>query len=235
MDLKVAILVTAFLLSGVLYLALRDIGNDTTPPSENESYRPPLCNTDSDCGISGSTGIYKCNGDSILVETIKSTCFGGGSPNAKCVQITDSDFIKKCTGDFECIDGQGDCLKKMVSTTVTTLPTAQYETPKPRITTTTLSDVTCSRDATCGLDHYSKLYCSKNGHVVNDYVKYKCLNPGTYASRCTREKTTYLVDYCGYDEICAQGQCIDKRDMDWYCFTEDCCDTDISQCENNTE
>jgi hypothetical protein len=140
------------------------------------------------------------------------------------------EFVDSCSDEEECVTGLGECQRKTTTTTMKKI--IEHERPAVIATTTTLVNVTCFRDSNCGLDRYGKPYCTTSGHSVRDHIHYKCLNPGTYSSKCVKEKKSYLVDYCGVGEACIRGECVDKTQLGWYCLREDCCATDYSLCED---
>lgn len=230
MNLKVIILVIAVLVLALSYIAFILPLDDATPPIVNKP-SAPLCSSDLECGVSGFTGFYVCKGDNIFGEYIAYMCVDIGNSESRCKQIISMEFIKNCPDNEECVPGLRECKQTPKKTTTTLANTYQNIVPTSP-TTTTLSDINCVRDSNCGIDHYGKPYCTSSGHSVRDYIKYKCVNPGTYSSRCAREKTTYLVDYCGFDQACIRGECVEKRYLSWYCVREDCCATDFSLCGN---
>ena len=229
MDWRVLIVLLGIVLAGVLYALLSPAFSENAQPAENAS-RLRLCNSDNDCGMAGYTGLFVCKGDSIYGEYTVYMCVASGLEGARCTNITSMELVLTCTGDEECEPGFKDCKRKPQQTTTTLFEVDYNYVPLPSGPATTLSDVACARNASCGLDHYSKTYCTTSGHAVRDYIVYACLNPGTYSSRCVKERTTYLVDYCGYNEACMQGECVDKRFLAWYCANRGCCDTDIRKC-----
>jgi len=229
MDRKILIVVVGIVLAGALYVLLSPAFSGNAPAADNAP-ELRLCNSDSDCGASGYTGLFVCKGDSIYGEFVAYVCVASGRGGAQCAQLSSMELVRACTQDEECEPGVKDCRKKPPQTTTTLFEVDYNYAPLPSGPTTTLSDVTCARNATCGLDHYTAPYCTTSGHAVRDYIVYLCLNPGTYSSRCVKERTTYLVDYCGYNEACIQGECVDKSLLKWYCVNKGCCDTDISKC-----
>jgi hypothetical protein len=234
MDQKLLILAVAVLLSAALYLILVPIPGLTNAPTttlENRSL-VKLCSSDVSCGISNYTGYYECRGGSIYGEYVTRLCASSDIYGSQCVEFKSMEFIRNCIDDEECVTGKSDCYRKPSSTWPSTVPSSVKHYPPTIVPTTLSSGVTCVRNSSCGFDHYSKTYCSSSGHVMKDYIVYKCLNPGTYSSRCTSQKTTYLVDYCGSGQACVRGQCVEKKNLNWYCVRSDCCATDISLCGN---
>jgi hypothetical protein len=233
MNLRAALVALAAFLSAALLLLMLPVFNvplvAVNSSGKNVSAMAH-CGLDSDCGVSGFTGIYACRNSGIFGEYVTRLCLKAGGADSGCAVFTSMEFVSVCFEPEECVPGSGECRRKATTTVVSRLVAPQSYYASLSTTTTTLSDVACVRNTSCGIDHYGKPYCSGSGHAVRDYVAYACLNPGTHASRCTREKTTYLVDYCGAGEACVMGECVDKRHLDWYCVREDCCDTDFSVC-----
>jgi len=232
MDVKVLILAASILLSGLFYLMLSPLTADqqSGPTAKNMS---PLfeCSSEADCGRPAFTGLYACRGGNVYGEYSSYVCVADDS-GSKCVQLLTMEYVRNCIEPQECVPGLNECRTER-STTIAYTPAVTYTQPaRLPSSTTTLSDVTCVRDTNCGIDHYSKPYCTTSGHSVRDYITYTCLNPGTYSSQCTRQKKTYLVDYCGFDQACIMGECVEKRYLSWYCVREDCCATDFSSCGN---
>ncbi|MDD5111732.1 MAG: hypothetical protein PHG85_04255 [Candidatus Altiarchaeota archaeon] len=224
------VLAVGLSLSIVLLLAfILAVPTGTTTPGTTQPARQE-CAADTDCGSTGYTGVYKCRGDSIFGEYVTRICTPTAGGGRACTSVGGAEYVEYCPTPLECKDGKGECQTRPTTTTRPLVYGSEY-TLAPRITTTTIQGTECARDESCGIDHYGKPYCSSSGHSVRDYITYTCQNPGTYASRCTREKVTYLVDYCGSTQSCIRGECVEKRRLSWYCIREDCCATDFSLCE----
>jgi hypothetical protein len=232
-DRRILIVTFGIIVAGVLYVLFTPAFLGTPPQGNNASVR--ACNSDGDCGASGYTGLYACKGNSIYGEYAARICVSSGQDSAKCALLSSMELVHTCSGDEECEPGFKDCRLKPNQTTTTLFEVEYVEIPPSSGPTTTLSGVVCVRNSSCGLDHHTKPYCTSSGHSVRDYIAYACLNPGTYASRCVKERTTYLVDYCGYNEACVQGECVDKSLLKWYCMNRGCCDTDISKCTGSVD
>lgn len=228
MNFRLLLPAAAVLLSVVLYFILTTLLEN--PPAVVNDSGGLSCSLDSDCGVSGYTGSYFCRDSSIFGEYVTRLCLAGNS-GFKCVNIASVEYVDACVEPEECIPGLSECRRKATTTEPTRPPAVQEYVIRSPATTTTLSGVVCVRNSSCGFDHYGKPYCAVSGHAVRDYVTYVCLNPGTHASKCMRERKTYLVDYCGVGEACIRGECVDKNRLDWYCIREDCCATDFSLCE----
>jgi len=231
MDRKVWMLGIAVLLSGMLYVSIT-LMLEYSPEPATAEVKPTAseCDSDKDCGVSGYTGDYTCRENSIYGEYIVYMC-AKQEGLSKCIKVRSMEFVESCTDGEECIQGLGECQRK-TTTTTTIKKRVEHENPGVIATTTTLTDVTCFRDSNCGLDHYGNPYCTTSGHSVRDYINYTCQNPGTYSSKCIKERKTYLVDYCGFGEACIRGECVDKNRLEEYCLREDCCATDYSMCED---
>ena len=233
MDPKIMVLVAGLLLSALLFIILVPSFMDSAPSnSDEEILNTSECGSDMDCGVSAFTGFYTCRDDQIYGEYLTRLCIQDKNLVYKCVEIRSMEFIQTCFHPDKCVPGLSDC-EMETTTTYATIVLPTYTTPEKTYmatTSTTLSDVTCVRNSSCGIDHFGKPYCTTSGHSVRDYITYKCHNPGTYSSRCTREKKTYLVDYCGVGEACIQGECVNKNNLEWYCIRDDCCATDFSLC-----
>jgi len=234
MDRKLSILLISILISGFLYVTLSLLLEETpqTTTTEENKLKVLECNSDAECGISGFTGIYDCRNNNVYGEYRIYMCAKIDDQTSKCAKVRSMELIASCDETEKCVPGSSECMVKASSTTTTLLSVQITVKPVVMTTTTLVENITCFRDSNCGLDHYSKPYCTSSGHSVRDYVTYKCVNPGTYGSKCSREKKAYLVDYCGYGEACLRGECVDKSRLSEYCLREDCCATDFDLCGN---
>jgi hypothetical protein len=225
-----AIIAAGLFLSLALYLAFTLMPAGTLAPASNLTAGRE-CATDADCGKTGFTGVYTCRGESVFGEYATRVCSQAGGGGSVCTVLTGMEYVVNCPQPLECKEGMSECQTRPTTTTRPRDYGSEY-TPIPVITTTTtIPNAACMRDESCGIDHYGKPYCTASGHAVRDYIRYKCQNPGTYAAKCSREKTTYLVDYCGSSQACIRGECVEKSRLSWYCIREDCCATDFSLCE----
>lgn len=155
----------------------------------------PECIIDLDCGTNGYTG-YFCSGEYIVRDLISYECIGGGRPHATCVNHTDREYVDWCGKDEVCVDGQTICQPKVV--------------PKGGDEASRDCSIECVSERSCGLPHFSPRYCGDDGHVYQDYISYRCHNPGWCSAFCTREHVRNLVDYCGPKNRCRAGSCFDE-------------------------
>ena len=202
------IAVVGAMLAIILLIYLIKKGGESSETNSTTTTLKIECSIDSQCGTLGLTGNYECRGQSIFGEYKVYVCANQATPESKCVEIRTMEFLKNCENIGECINGVSDCEIRTTTTVyIPTEPSTKRTLPPYETTPTTRpTNVKCMKDSNCGFNHTSQRYCS-NGHAVVDYIGYKCTNPGTYAARCSSEKTTYLVDYCGTGEICLFGKC----------------------------
>ena len=67
----------------------------------------------------------------------------------------------------------------------------------------------CSYDYECGFDDFiGYKYCSED-NVHQNYITYKCENPGTENSQCEIKISDKLVDECADNLICSSGMCVE--------------------------
>jgi len=59
--------------------------------------RPPVCNTNSDCGTNGYTGSPFCQGNNVYQNFITYTCQNPGTSNAQCVSNTTAQLKQTCS------------------------------------------------------------------------------------------------------------------------------------------
>jgi len=68
-------------------------------------------------------------------------------------------------------------------------------------------DVVCLTNADCGIDSFvNGLFCQQN-NVYQNYITYKCENPGAVSSSCTQKIEPKKVNQCS--DVCSQGACVE--------------------------
>lgn len=68
----------------------------------------------------------------------------------------------------------------------------------------------CSYDYECGFSDFTgDRYCLADNNVHQNYIFYKCENPGTENSSCEIEISDKLVDECVENLICSSGMCVE--------------------------
>lgn len=82
-------------------------------------------------------------------------------------------------------------------------------------------DVVCSSNSQCGTDRFIRTPSCSGDNLVQDWLYYICLNPGTTSSSCTTGTTIgKLVASC--DNGCSGGECIDCITL-WQCGSWSAC------------
>lgn len=72
-------------------------------------------------------------------------------------------------------------------------------------------DITCYEDSDCGVDTpIGNPYCENDDEVYQEYKKWICMDPGEITSRCDWYSDDRIEEECGHNEVCNDGECIDR-------------------------
>jgi hypothetical protein len=119
---------------------------------------------------------------------------------------------ENCTPKWQ--TGQwGTCTNSQQTRTVADINGCGVTTNKP--TTTQSCTVTCSSDSSCGTNTYTgSPFCktvtgTAYQYIYQNYVTYKCNNPGKTDSYCSSSTSEQSKTFC-YPQACENGQCVTK-------------------------
>lgn len=135
------------------------------------------CHTNADCGSNDYIGSYFCSNGDVSRKYRENQCINAGTANAYCTYTDSTKTVDDCGANEKCINGQSSC-----------------------------SQAACSKDEECGEDGYIENYYCLGGNVVRKYRDYTCKGAGSYNAYCAHTDSTRVVDYCGANEKCINGQ-----------------------------
>jgi hypothetical protein len=216
---------------------------ETNHPPEASVEQGPApdfeCVIDLDCGEPGKK--YVCEGDHIVSVSIKPTCDGSGSFDAKCTTSYETEILDVCEPEMMCVPGKSTCqtrtschdgIKDMKETGVdcggpcTPCPSCSDKTKNGAEEGVDCGgpckacDIQCTSDLGCGMPHWEPPYCGEDGSVYQDYMVFTCTEPGTHEARCERQVSMRKKDYCGPLNSCVAGRCRDDDDRDPYAYLD---------------
>lgn len=153
-----------------------------------------------DCGenFCGNYGRNYCKGSDVYHSRLcenkgcsKGACFNKlveeESLVEKCKKGCSSGFCNpECIQDSECDNGKSCVDNKCIM-------------------------IKCFKDSDCGSDGFlNQPYC-KGNNVLDSYLSYKCLNPGSETSQCTSLIKEGLIESCKSNQICFLNKCMDVK------------------------
>ena len=144
------------------------------------SHNPVNCNSNSQCGTNGYFGNNFCQGDDVFQNYITYTCVSPGTENSHCTNSTVAKIKSDCDDSTQvCSNGQ--CTNK---------------------------NIPCSTNSQCGTNGYIGNKFCQDGDSYQDYLSFKCNNPGAVNSYCTNLTTAKIKQDCNDDtQVCSNGLC----------------------------
>jgi|GEM_PF-2407592 len=140
--------------------------------------RPPVCNTNSDCGTNGYTGSPFCQGNNVYQNFITYTCQNPGTSNAQCVSNTTAQLKQTCSANQVCSNGA--CVNQTIA---------------------------CNTNSDCGTNGYTGSPFCQGNNVYQNFITYTCQNPGTSNAQCVSNTTAQLKQTCSngcYNGVCQE-------------------------------
>jgi hypothetical protein len=72
--------------------------------------------------------------------------------------------------------------------------------------------IACSSNSDCGTNAFVDYpYCGGNNSVLQNYITYTCLNPGTASSSCSHSTEAKNKNTCTANQTCSGGSCITNQ------------------------
>ncbi len=69
----------------------------------------------------------------------------------------------------------------------------------------TVNNVTCNVNSDCGDNGFIGDFFCKNNDVYRNYIYYNCTSPGASNSSCINRTSSVIIDDCGNNEYCLEG------------------------------
>ncbi|MFA5724621.1 MAG: putative metal-binding motif-containing protein, partial [Candidatus Pacearchaeota archaeon] len=201
-------------------------------------HMPINCSLNSDCGTDGYLDLF-CQSNNVFQNFLTFTCNNPGTANATCSSATNALLNRTCT--YGCLNGaclpectiDSDCLLNQICSNqqcvnVTCKNDSQCDDANPSTTDKCMNPgtvqsycnntfVKCNSNSECGTDGISgNAFCLGNSSYQN-FLAYKCNNPGSGSSSCTTTTTPMLKQTCSL--FCSNGDCVG-------CFSDENCGTD---------
>tara|TARA_Y100000034_G_scaffold128740_1_gene183913 strand:- start:3097 stop:7272 length:4176 start_codon:yes stop_codon:yes gene_type:complete len=176
------------------------------------------CGDDLDCGVDGYVGQTFCRDENVYQNYRSWMCMNPGTVGSFCDSDQDASLIEvcsvgcdngRCVEETECNNGFDDDSDDLIDAQ----DPGCWDDPlnpgsyNPSLDDESRYDVECSGDDECVVDPEMEIYCDGNS-VYQDTSSSACENPGTGLSMCVPALITELVEVCGNNEICTEGQCI---------------------------
>ncbi len=199
----------------------------TFPAADPPKVVLPECIIALDCGVDGYAN-YTCWRDYVVREYVSYWCDGAGRPNSTCVSYSRLEPADMCGVEEMCVEGLSSCAPRtgcddgVMDYGESGVDCGGRCGPCPGCSDGWQNggeegvdcggpcrpcEVRCVSNASCGMLSRGRPYCGPDGSVYRDYLSYYCVNPGAFSSYCVREKTIWLVDYCGPGNACVDGSC----------------------------
>jgi len=151
--------------------------------SNGECTQPAIkCSSNPQCGSDGFIGDNFCEENSVFRNFRAFTCNNPGTPESHCSNSITKQLIKECADG--CLNGE--CINQTII---------------------------CSADSDCGTPHCSNpLNFCYNNDIFQEFIFYKCNNPGTAESYCSNFTAPQLILDCGEDSCDSFGDNHCKND-----------------------
>jgi len=136
------------------------------------------CDNDDDCGVDGFVGDKFCEDGDVHQNFKVNTCENPGCSASSCSSDIVDKVVNYCDESETC--SNGNCIPKIIK---------------------------CSKNCDCGTDSFvGDPFCTGND-VFQNFIIYKCLNPGTTDSKCSNSTAGKLKQNCPTGQTCSNGQC----------------------------